>query len=30
MRKKIGLAMALLHAPRLLVLDEPFEAVDPV
>src|SRR5699024_4042228 len=30
MRKKIGLAMALLHAPRLLVLDEPFEAVDPI
>ncbi|SHF57596.1 ABC transporter ATP-binding protein [Streptoalloteichus hindustanus] len=30
MRKKIGLAMALLHAPRLLVLDEPLEAVDPV
>jgi ABC-2 type transport system ATP-binding protein len=30
MRKKIGLAMALLHGPRLLVLDEPFEAVDPV
>ncbi|HEV7976359.1 ABC transporter ATP-binding protein [Amycolatopsis sp.] len=30
MRKKIGLAMALLHAPKLLVLDEPFEAVDPV
>ncbi|HLU73848.1 MAG TPA: ABC transporter ATP-binding protein [Nonomuraea sp.] len=30
MRKKIGLAVALLHAPRLLVLDEPFEAVDPV
>lgn len=30
MRKKIGLAMALLHAPSLLVLDEPFEAVDPV
>ncbi|GIF72190.1 ABC transporter ATP-binding protein [Asanoa siamensis] len=30
MRKKIGLATALLHAPRLLVLDEPFEAVDPV
>ncbi len=29
-RKKIGLAQALLHAPRLLVLDEPFEAVDPV
>ncbi|MCP2165144.1 ABC transporter ATP-binding protein [Goodfellowiella coeruleoviolacea] len=30
MRKKIGLAAALLHAPKLLVLDEPFEAVDPV
>lgn len=30
MRKKIGLATALLHAPRLLVLDEPFEAVDPI
>jgi ABC-2 type transport system ATP-binding protein len=30
MRKKVGLATALLHAPRMLVLDEPFEAVDPV
>lgn len=30
MRKKIGLAAALLHAPRTLFLDEPFEAVDPV
>ena len=30
MRKKIGLATALIHAPKLLVLDEPFEAVDPV
>jgi ABC-2 type transport system ATP-binding protein len=30
MRKKITLATALLHRPRLLVLDEPFEAVDPV
>lgn len=30
MRKKIGLATALLHAPRLLVLDEPFEAIDPL
>jgi ABC-2 type transport system ATP-binding protein len=30
MKKKMGLACALLHAPRLLVLDEPFEAVDPV
>jgi ABC-2 type transport system ATP-binding protein len=30
MRKKIGLATALLHGPQLLVLDEPFEGVDPV
>ena len=30
MRKKIGLAVALLHGPRLLVLDEPFESVDPI
>ncbi|MDJ0111816.1 ABC transporter ATP-binding protein, partial [Rhodococcus erythropolis] len=30
MTKKIGLASALLHGPRLLVLDEPFEAVDPI
>lgn len=30
MRKKIGLATALLHSPRVLVLDEPYEAVDPV
>ena len=30
MRKKIGLATALLHNPRLLILDEPLEAVDPV
>lgn len=30
MRKKIGLAVALLHRPRVLVLDEPFEAIDPV
>ena len=30
MKKKIGLACALVHAPRLLILDEPFEAVDPV
>lgn len=30
MRKKIGLAVALVHRPRLLVLDEPFEAIDPV
>lgn len=30
MRKKIGLALALVTSPRLMVLDEPFEAVDPV
>jgi ABC-2 type transport system ATP-binding protein len=30
MSKKIALAAALLHAPRLLFLDEPFEAIDPV
>ena len=30
MTKKAALACALVHAPRLLVLDEPFEAVDPI
>ena len=30
MMKKIALAAAMIHSPRLLVLDEPFEAVDPV
>ncbi|RCL90384.1 MAG: ABC transporter ATP-binding protein [Microbacterium sp.] len=30
MSKKIMLAGALIHSPRVLVLDEPFEAVDPV
>ncbi len=30
MTKKIALASAMIHAPRVLVLDEPFEAVDPI
>jgi ABC-2 type transport system ATP-binding protein len=30
MRKKIALACALIHSPSVLILDEPFEAVDPV
>jgi ABC-2 type transport system ATP-binding protein len=30
MSKKIALAAAMIHSPRLLVLDEPFESVDPV
>ena len=29
MRKKIGLAAALLHNPEVLFLDEPFESIDP-
>ena len=30
MTKKIALAAAVIHSPRVLVLDEPFESVDPV
>lgn len=30
MAKKVMLAGAMIHSPRVLVLDEPFEAVDPV
>lgn len=30
MTKKVMLAGAMIHSPRVLVLDEPFEAVDPV
>ncbi|MEZ5381852.1 MAG: ABC transporter ATP-binding protein [Microthrixaceae bacterium] len=30
MRKKLSLAASMLHRPALLLLDEPFEGVDPV
>ncbi|MBB2974739.1 ABC-2 type transport system ATP-binding protein [Microbacterium endophyticum] len=30
MTKKVMLAGAMIHSPRLLILDEPFESVDPV
>ncbi|HEY5222949.1 MAG TPA: ABC transporter ATP-binding protein [Microbacteriaceae bacterium] len=30
MTKKVALAAAMIHSPRLLILDEPFESVDPV
>lgn len=30
MTKKVALAAAMIHAPKLLVLDEPFESVDSV
>src|SRR5690606_10761448 len=30
MTKKVMMAGALIHSPRLLILDEPFESVDPV
>src|SRR6185312_8008275 len=30
MTKKIAIAAAMIHSPRLLVFDEPFESVDPV
>ncbi|KAB1650541.1 ABC transporter ATP-binding protein [Pseudoclavibacter endophyticus] len=30
MTKKVALASALIHSPDLLVLDEPFESIDPV
>ncbi len=30
MRKKLALALALIHCPRVLFLDEPFEGIDPI
>jgi ABC-2 type transport system ATP-binding protein len=30
MTKKVALAAAMIHSPRILILDEPFESVDPV
>lgn len=30
MRKKLALAVALIHNPRVLFLDEPFEGIDPI
>ncbi|ARJ07323.1 ABC transporter ATP-binding protein [Cnuibacter physcomitrellae] len=30
MTKKLALACAMIHSPRVLVLDEPFESIDPV
>lgn len=30
MKKKVSLSAALLHGPRIVFLDEPFEGIDPV
>src|SRR5699024_12698038 len=30
MTKQISLAASMIHSPQVLILDEPFEAVDPV
>ncbi len=29
MKRKVGLSMALIHSPRVLILDEPFNGLDP-
>jgi len=30
MRKKLAFAIALIHSPKILFLDEPFEGIDPI
>lgn len=30
MKRKVGLGMALIHSPKVLILDEPFNGLDPI
>jgi ABC-2 type transport system ATP-binding protein len=30
MKKKVGIAAAMLHKPQVLILDEPFTGLDPI
>ena len=30
LKKKVSLAATLIHRPKLLILDEPFEGIDPI